>query len=172
VKAALLLMPLAVACGATPAAEHMLCLEHRCDTVPLAFEATDLLVEEVVSELEAATGIGVITDPFGTPVFFEPVVSDPESGAVRCGITITVQRSDGDILYQEIRVSTDLPDCGSQRRTIAHEIIHALVPRAEHARNGLFAEKANHIEHYDHAALTVLCTAWGGCPRYAVPVSR
>lgn len=153
-----LLFGVLVACGPQAQEEHYLCAEHRCDLVPLAFEATDPVVEQVVADLRKATGADVITDPFGVPVIFEPEVINPETGDATCGHTLTAWMG-AEILYQEIHVATDAEGCGTPWHTVAHEMIHALVPRAEHNETGVFAQKANDMQHFDRAAIDVICSA-------------
>ena len=150
---------LACALAACGQAQEGPCREHRCDAVPLAFEATDPVVEEVVRDLRQATGADVITDPMGVPVIFEPETIHPQTGKRQCGYTV-MQWQGADMLYQEIHVATEATEgCGTLWHVVAHEMIHALAPFSDHTPDGLFAGASNDMQRFDEAAIDVLCAA-------------
>lgn len=145
------------------------CEVHRCDWVPLAFSSEspehEPLVGALAERLSKATGATISYDAFGIPVFFQPEVTDPNTGKLVCGYTRVAWDSTrySNIKSVDVQISTNPPGaCMPVGDVLVHEAIHAF-GRSEHAASGIFAEGGAREWYLEGESLDALCGAIGGC---------
>lgn len=115
------------------------CLNHTCDYAPGTFtvDAGDEgIVQSAVNNLNQRAGLGLLVEPFGIPVHFQPEVI--AGGESLCGVT-TVGMIDGEVISLDIFIATEhLEGCVPQWAVVRHEIAcHALHPTAPHTASGV-----------------------------------
>ena len=139
------------------------CAEHTCGWEPMTYSSAAENAEVLVAALDilsAATGAEFKMGEFGIPTSFESGVPEACEGKA-CGCTVITYRvSSMELLSQAIHVSSDAVRCGDTVRTLAHEIMHSIVPDMElHAKDGLFAEHSSKDMRLRGESLDILCAA-------------
>lgn len=118
------------------------CETHRCDYVERAVDSGNHPhVATALENLNAASGLDLVEDETGVPVYFVPQTYDLK-GAEVCGVTyITRSGSSGAMLSMEVEVAlAPTLDCAPLWMVIRHEIAcHVLTEGKSHTESGMCA---------------------------------
>lgn len=148
------------------------CLNHFCMTEATTFtpagEGMYDLVKFNLERISYATGrFDLTTDPqAGIPVLWKsPILV---KGKRTCALTEisgfvfghgSLQSDSSDMYTQVIYVDRDMPFCPDNETSILHELIHALAPKRDHAKDGTSVFSAVAATDYlDEPALVQLCS--------------